>query len=75
MSPRETQVLSALLCDTDAAANVADPPLRGLGLVPRSVDPDYAETVRAGYVETPDEWMDRLVRQGLLKRDAQGGTS
>jgi hypothetical protein len=56
----EEQVLSALLCDPDAAVQVGGPLVRALGLVPRPVDPDYAATVAAGYVETPDEWMARI---------------
>ncbi|MEV6580195.1 hypothetical protein AB0M92_18755 [Streptomyces sp. NPDC051582] len=58
MSPRETQVLSALLCDPDAAVIAAPGLLRALGLVP--VDPDFADTVAAGYVESADDWFARI---------------
>jgi hypothetical protein len=47
---RTETVTSALLSDLPAEVEAPD----------RVVDPDYAATVEAGYVETPDEWMARL---------------
>ncbi|MFK0222842.1 hypothetical protein ACIQWN_32200 [Streptomyces vinaceus] len=60
MSPRETQVLSALLCDPDAAVLAAPVLLRALGLISRPVDPDFADSLASGFVETPDAWMARI---------------
>jgi hypothetical protein len=56
-----TRVLSALLCDPDAAVQMAGPLLRGLGLVDRPVDPDFAVSLRDGFVETDvDVWFASL---------------
>lgn len=35
--------------------------LRALDLVPREVDPDFAASVAAGYVETLDAWTARVL--------------
>lgn len=54
-----TQVLSALLCDPDAATQMAGPLLRGL--VARPVDPDVADTEASGYLERDvDAWWARI---------------
>jgi hypothetical protein len=60
VSPRETQLLSAALASPDAAVQVGAPLVRALGLVPRPVDPDFAATVEAGYVESLDEFAARI---------------
>lgn len=54
-----TQVLSALLCDPDAATQMAGPPLRSLDLTGRDpmawiTDPDMRKSIVAGFVELPD---------------------
>lgn len=39
--------------------------VRALGLAPqREVDPDYAASVAAGYVESLDEWAERVLGGG-----------
>ncbi|WP_030292288.1 hypothetical protein [Streptomyces katrae] len=62
-------VLSAALCDPKAIPQLGAPLVRALGLVP--VDPDFADTVEAGYVESPDEWIARTggVRAALATVD------
>lgn len=61
MSPRETQVLSALLCDPDAAVQVGAPLVRALGLGPASVvpgwitDPAVRASILAGVLDLPDD--------------------
>ncbi|MFF4848736.1 hypothetical protein [Streptomyces sp. NPDC001194] len=52
-------VTSVLLSDPPPVL-VAPALLRGLGLLERDVDPDFADTLAAGYVESPDEWIARI---------------
>lgn len=58
MARIETTVLSAALCDPEAISQLGAPLVRALGLVP--VDPDFADTVAAGYVETDAEFALRI---------------
>lgn len=65
MARIETTVLSAALCDPEAISQLGAPLVRAMGLVPRPVDPDFAATVEAGYVETPDEFAARLAARRM----------
>ncbi|MFE3583746.1 hypothetical protein [Streptomyces vinaceus] len=60
MTRYEVTALSAALCAPDAAAQVGGPLLRALGLVQVPADPDFADTLDAGYVESPDGWIARI---------------
>jgi hypothetical protein len=53
-----TQVLSALLCDPDAAVQMAGPLLRGLGLVAR--DSDFTESLVCGLTESDEAFAARI---------------
>ncbi|MEU6397820.1 hypothetical protein ABZ867_12670 [Streptomyces cinnamoneus] len=59
MTARTETVVSVLLSDPPPVL-VAPALLRGLGLVARPVDPDFADTVAAGYVEDVDAWWARI---------------
>lgn len=61
MTP-QTAIVSALLCDLDAAPEpvqqaVGGPLLRAL----RVVDPDYAASIAAGHTEDLDTWAARVL--------------
>ncbi|MBB4984959.1 hypothetical protein [Streptomyces nymphaeiformis] len=63
MTP-QTAIVSALLCDLDAApAPVRDTAggmlLRSLGLT--APDPDYAASIRDGHTESLDDWTRRVL--------------
>ncbi|RPK56150.1 hypothetical protein EES43_24220 [Streptomyces sp. ADI96-02] len=63
MTPRtETVTVSHYLCDTPPVITgaVAESLVRSL----RLVDPDYQDTVGAGYVETLEEFAIRISRGG-----------
>ncbi|MFF1341076.1 hypothetical protein ACFVYT_24685 [Streptomyces sp. NPDC058290] len=61
MTRMETTVLSAALCDPEAISQLGAPLVRALGLAP--VDPDFAATVEAKFLEPdPDAWFASLRR-------------
>ncbi|MFJ3200951.1 hypothetical protein [Streptomyces sp. NPDC086989] len=45
--------------ETVTSPLLSDPPVEPEA-PERAVDKNYADSVRAGYVETPDEWMARI---------------
>jgi hypothetical protein len=59
MTARTETVVSVLLSDPPPVL-VAPALLRGLGLVARPVDPDFAESLRDGFVESLDQWDARI---------------
>ncbi|MYV77732.1 hypothetical protein GT352_27940 [Streptomyces sp. SID1046] len=55
-----TQVLSALLCDPDAAVQMAGPLLRSLDLTDRDplawiTDPNLRQSIADGFIDIPDD--------------------
>ncbi|MGQ4513622.1 hypothetical protein [Streptomyces sp. DW26H14] len=70
----ETAVVSQLLCDLpDAPADQQQRYGAALVRAPRlhDPDPDFAASVAAGHVETPDAWAARVL--GHTHRRPQGG--
>lgn len=60
MTARTETVVSVLLSDPPPVL-VAPALLRGLGLIPRPVDPNFVATEAAGYIERDvDAWFARI---------------
>ncbi|MFE2850641.1 hypothetical protein ACFXJO_05835 [Streptomyces lavendulae] len=60
MTARPIETVTSVLLSDPPPALVAPALLRGLGLLPREVDPDFAATVAAGYVESVEAFGARI---------------
>jgi len=65
MTPRtETVAMSHLLCD-DAPPVITGPVAESLIRSLRLIDPNYADTVDAGYVESLEAYTIRISKEGV----------
>jgi hypothetical protein len=60
VSARRTEAVTSVLLSDLPPVLVAPALLRGLGLVAREPDPDFADSVAAGYVEDVESFGSRI---------------